>query len=1153
MSSKPAPSPDILRSQEEAFIQHYKWLIRWALQFTNNDRARAEDLVQEVFAQFAFAHTDLSAVQNIPAYLYTTLRNTHVSEVRIAGRSHLKSLSIVEYSIADAALGASDPCGLYQTQDQLRRICQYACVRKQSSRAGSVLILRFFHGYHLSEVAEVLGGTCQAVRQCLRFARNEARLFLDDPGALKFIDKTQAVNIVSSGTVHSPEELLADLRLAIFRSRQGECLATESLRALYQKGLIVMADNSTLAHVVSCPQCLEGANRELGLPLLADRHPADALGPNNSSRGGPGASGGTGGTGNYLRSRRRARTPEGEISSAFLLRCRRRTRELFEHHPSELCVSVNGHLLGSQSVNSEISRLRLDITIPEPLSFIEVMSEENGRLLVMTIDSPPSGEPTQVRQVALSEGRHIEVTLRYGHPWPMLEVVYQDPNFTAESQLSMSDVDGMWGLNPAKASSAMPVDVEAGACLGPVAGKPPNGTGRLALMPLQSSLLEHLAQTGSVKTLSGLMRRFGRYNFARPSRLILSLSRRKRAGFPMVSRTLLGNASRTCTAEKVTCPPEAQTPQSESTSAALRFSRKRREVAGLFNFSRRVRPLWSRPSFITAIVSMLLISALLFVRLNITPTVSAASLIERATAAEEMLTAGTDQATHRVISLEERAHAGGALIARSRIEIWRDTGKDLSVRRVYDEKGHLIAGEWARSHEEPNKGSDGKSLSLRTIYHRGDAPRIETSPAEPQTALRNFDLWRLEPSAKDYAEMIGRADAARVSEDPVAYVLSYAGQQPAGDTTLLQATLTLRKSDLHPVEQSLIVKRDNETREYRFVEASFERPPVRAVAPEVFELDPELLSERPKDEGGRMKPGGDTLHPSSFVPHPSVVATAELEVEVAYLLDQFRARFGDQINLTRSPAGLLRVDGVVDTEQSKEQVLSALAPVMNKPGVTVQIRTTTEALARQQERRSDRVMVREFSGSADATPLYSELRRYFSRRGDAQGQEKTAGLLPEDDRTDQAVRAFSARVVGRSRRALSHAIELKQLSERFSVTQLDALTPNARAKLFGMVRDHAAALKREASGLRGELQPIFFPSENASAERGIEISSDAGLAVAIERLYKLVLANDEAVRSAFTASSDASTGHAVKAPQFRLSLAMAEGLADRIRETAAKE
>jgi len=285
MSSKPLRSPEIFESLEAAFIQHYDWLIRWGLQFTNNDRARAEDLVQEVFAQFAFAHTDLSRVQDIPSYLYVTLRNTHVSAIRLAGRSHNQVQSIVEYSVADKAVGACDPYSLYQTQDELRRVCQYACVRKQSSRAGSVLILRYFLGYHLSEVAAVLGGSSQAVRQSLRFARNEARLFLDNPGVLKFIDKNQTVEVDFSQTVCAAGELLAKLRLAIFRSCQGECLGSASLHELYAKDYIVKADNLRLAHIVSCPRCLDTANRELGLPVLAQRHPADALGPNNNWRG----------------------------------------------------------------------------------------------------------------------------------------------------------------------------------------------------------------------------------------------------------------------------------------------------------------------------------------------------------------------------------------------------------------------------------------------------------------------------------------------------------------------------------------------------------------------------------------------------------------------------------------------------------------------------------------------------------------------------------------------------------------------------------------------------------------------------------------------------------------------------------------------------
>src|SRR5689334_6559328 len=433
MSTKPAFNEEIFKSHEAAFIEHYDWLRRWALQMTNRDRERAEDLVQEVFAQFATAHTDLSAVQNIPAYLYTTLRNIHVSQVRLASRSHHQTQSIVDYSGAEAALEATDPYTIFHTQDQLRRVCQYACLRKQSSRAGSVLILRYFHGYHLSEIAQVLRGTFQAVRQQLTFARNEARLFLENPQALKIIQHSPISNSVSTNGVCSADRLLLELRNAIFDSCQGECLSREALSHLYAQSLST-ADGITLAHIVSCPFCLDQVNLRLGLPLLAERHPADTLGPNNDWRDGTRGPRDSGGSGSAAPSRRRGKTEEEKITSSVLTQCRRRATELFERYPRELCVSVNGHVLGSQSVSSPVSRLRLDVTIAEELNFVEVLSEERARLLVMTIEPPPHGEPIQYRRLRLSENRSLEVSFHYGHPWPMVEVMYEEPNFLAESQ-----------------------------------------------------------------------------------------------------------------------------------------------------------------------------------------------------------------------------------------------------------------------------------------------------------------------------------------------------------------------------------------------------------------------------------------------------------------------------------------------------------------------------------------------------------------------------------------------------------------------------------------------------------------------------------------------------------------------------------------------
>jgi hypothetical protein len=397
--------------------------------------------------------------------------------------------------------------------------------------------------------------------------------------------------------------------------------------------------------------------------------------------------------------------------------------------------------------------------------------------------------------------------------------------------------------------------------------------------------------------------------------------------------------------------------------------------------------------------------------------------------------------------------------------------------------------------------------------------------------------------------MIGRVDEARVSEDPVSYVVSYARQGSADDDSLLQATLTLRKSDLHPIEQTLIVQHGSAVREYRLVETSFERLRIDAVTPRVFEIDAQLFPEKVKEDGPRTKVK-DTLHSSIT---PSVVATPELELEVAYLLDQFRSRFGDQINLTRTQEGVLIVNGIVDTDASKKEILHALASVLTNPAVRVEINTAAEALQRQQRSPADRVIVRDFSGSDDAIPIYAELRDYVSRKGASQADDKELGPSSQGDGTDKAVRALAARMVSRSSRMLSHAIELKQLSERFSSLQLNALPPDARAKWLRMIRDHAGALQRETSSLRHELQPIFFSTEAYAVEtEAVDVLSDAELGLAIQRLYKLELASDEAIRSAFTASSDGPRSLAVKTQRFRVSLATTEELADSIRRLAAK-
>jgi len=110
------------------------------------------------------------------------------------------------------------------------------------------------------------------------------------------------------------------------------------------------------------------------------------------------------------------------------------------------------------------------------------------------------------------------------------------------------------------------------------------------------------------------------------------------------------------------------------------------------------------------------------------------------------------------------------------------------------------------------------------------------------------------------------------------------------------------------------------------------------------------------------------------------------------------------------------------------------------------------------------------------------------------------------------------------------------------------VTPDARAKWLAMVREHAAAYARETAVLREELRPIFFAGASSGAVDEIAIATDADLRVAVEKLHRLALSNNEAVQMAFTISTR-SSGVALKSSFWSLS-ASAERLAQRIERYA---
>jgi hypothetical protein len=300
---------------------------------------------------------------------------------------------------------------------ELLRICDYACERKQTSRSASVLILRFFLAYFPSEIARILKTTRIPVDKYLHSARREARLSVVRLAALRIFGHKRTPRETPPVPEESQECFLA-LRHQVFRSCEGKCFTKEALQRIYASSSSESLSTSELAHLVSCPQCLDTLNWILGIRRLADRCPSKTLGRGDGSPPKDGGSGSGGG----------ASSNNGEREAL------RRFEEENEHRPNYLQVAVNGDIKTSQKITSELSELHVKVGSSRTLEFLEILSEQNVRLLYLPIEC--SSSPTHSGErasIPLSDGRTLDVSVSFSGDSPTIHVLYHDPLF-AESE-----------------------------------------------------------------------------------------------------------------------------------------------------------------------------------------------------------------------------------------------------------------------------------------------------------------------------------------------------------------------------------------------------------------------------------------------------------------------------------------------------------------------------------------------------------------------------------------------------------------------------------------------------------------------------------------------------------------------------------------------
>lgn len=504
--------------------------------------------------------------------------------------------------------------------------------------------------------------------------------------------------------------------------------------------------------------------------------------------------------------------------------------------------------------------------------------------------------------------------------------------------------------------------------------------------------------------------------------------------------------------------------------------------------------------------------------------VSAAELLTDSTHAEREVLATTGFAWQQIVSVDERALPAGTLVSRRRVELWRDGRSGMTVRRAYDEEDQLVAGELI---DRDRSG---------TVFMRGADPEPTSSgstDARVAIALEAGQPWRMGLSAEEFVALMPEGVEARVRSVPDGYELLYEAGAESGHQEIRRASMTIRRSDFHPVRQVLEVRRAQGSFEYRWAEQDFRAVPEAQVAPAIFSTDTDLTALRPAAQPAALVPPVETKVP------PAVLTTAPPNprhrtntiIDVLYRLHRIDTCLRGDITIDLTNVGRINAVVRVETELRRAEVVAALDDLAPEISVKVEVAKRADSPAAAAD--ADLHAHGGSSAGGAGSIAYGAVRRYLESHNPA----------PPGSSVDEALARLSDRLLNRAQSATTHAQALAFMTSTFPTQRPEGASLNLVATWQTMLRDHARAFVRETEALRLELQPIFCPALLlAPSEPARDGSTPNTLDTVVGELVARALGHEQSVRELFQASpEDAMAG--IPGEAFCRSLLRSEALA----------
>ena len=510
------------------------------------------------------------------------------------------------------------------------------------------------------------------------------------------------------------------------------------------------------------------------------------------------------------------------------------------------------------------------------------------------------------------------------------------------------------------------------------------------------------------------------------------------------------------------------------------LSQTEEEEAAPAVFTRSAEPakvrLWERlrifavPVMAWAFAVVFVVGLGCWVYLHHQAPLGAASVLHRASQIE-ISTLGR-QTEHQVVRLEEGPVAGETRIAAT-IDFWKDGEGSRYIRRLYDDQRQLVAVEW-----HGNNQGVAKKRGLR------------------RTDGLISQFWSQDLSARAFASM--EDGEPKIRKTASGYEITKTGPSQRYPQ-LISATLVLN-AGYQAVEQRFQVQTARGARQLRFIQESYDLKPAHSVPDDTFDPDSAGGS---ASRRGRFAPGTHGLAEGGGV------ELADLEIQVLYVLRALDADTGVPIEVTRTPAGQVKVEGVVTSDSLRRQIDTQLRSLGSLHLLQLKIAASGRAL-------------HSAAASLPRMEAYEASQTRFIADTPVRQSFESQGFAGED--LNRAVQQFSLDALTHAQKALQHGYALDRLGNVATSGELRTVSDRSQHEWAEMVQYHAHGVQNELRALRKQLvilRPHVSGDQIPQADSA-EIQNPAQFAQASRRLLDQLAGLNERVGELFTADGRAS-------------------------------